>query len=151
METYEEFTMTVDFDKPTSGYMDNIDRDKEQEGVEVAMKEIQDQLKGDPEIEDSELSEIAQKAFDDIVGEAYSGGYTISVCHFKHVVFGEGAFLHDADSLTDRMYVAWWSRIFGAMDKDTLEKVYKEHGRINYNLRDFLRSYLKVAPCDLYV
>ena len=76
--TTQHATLTVDYDRPITGYADTIDRSKEQDGTEAAIKAIDAAIADNPAIDDDTLSRIAGAAFDAVVGTADNGGYTIA-------------------------------------------------------------------------
>ena len=76
--TTQHASLTVDHDRPIDGYADTIDRSKEQDGTEAAIKAIDAAIADNPAIDDDTLSRIAGAAFDAVVGTAHNGGYTIA-------------------------------------------------------------------------
>ena len=65
--TTQHASLTVDYDRPIDGYADSIDRTREDDGTEAAIKAIDAAIAADPKTDNETLSKIAGAAFDAVV------------------------------------------------------------------------------------
>lgn len=77
----------VDFDRPTSGFENNIDRSLEDDGLQAVKKAVAEALKDNPNLTEEQCNDLAQSTFDSIVGTAHDGGYAITVKKNPEYVF----------------------------------------------------------------
>ena len=75
---FSTHTLMVDYDRPTSGFRNDVDRDKEVDGIDAANAAAKKAIVENPEIDNDELTDVVTRAFDKVVGTADTGGYTVS-------------------------------------------------------------------------